>query len=227
MKEIKFVVKAEQQEKLLKSASFITAEKILFGTKFGEGLLTIDNSIIGSDSIIEEYINNKYVGIEKYDYKIMFTAKTTTALSMYILGSQLSNSWSFNAVHVNDSESEFFLLDIYTSVENCFPEGDDSEGSVNELESVYLEMVPKAIKVAESLCNYSPVAEAIIEIAQLLGKESLNQADIEYVNAILDKIEGFPYLKFLNALELFSEDSDLTEFETDDEDVNLVWNKMN
>ena len=224
MKEIKFVVKAEQQEKQLKSASFITAEKILFGTEFGEGLLTVDNPIIGSVSVIEEYINNKFLGIDLYDYKFLFTAKATTAISMYILGSQLNKSWRLNAVHANEDEMGFSLSAIDKGIVNCFTDGDDDVDSENELESVYFKIVPDAIKVAETFCNYSPIAEAIINISQLLSKENINKEDVKYINKVLDDIEDFPPQKFLIALELFTQESKITEYIEEDDDVNYRWN---
>lgn len=224
MTKTKFAVKAEQQGKLLKSASFIVSEKVLFGTKFGEGMLTTDNPTINSDESLEEYISKKISHLDGDPLMDMIIAKGLTSIGMFLLGNQLNKGWTFNSVKADMDELLFFVSRFDSGILKCLPEENEEEEEVREqgFDPPYLILVNNAFSVAELLCNYVPVSEAIIEISNILSKGTLKKDDEKLINQTLDKIGDYPYLNFLNALELFAF-YDLSEFESDDAEVNCLW----
>ena len=227
MREIKFAVKAEQQEKLLKSASFIVSEKILFGTMFGEGMLTIDNPTIDSDESLESYISKKFDNLNDHPLRNMLIVKGLTTIGMFLLGEQHNEGWKFKSVKA-DLEGLLFTIPFFDSgIIKCLPELEDEEDEeevVNDgFEHSYLMSAKNAFSVAELLCNYVPVSDAIIEISNILSRGMLKKDDEKLINQILGNIEDYPYLNFLNALELFAFNVDIREFESDDAEANLHW----
>jgi hypothetical protein len=227
MREIKFVVKAEQQEKLLKSASFIVSEKILFGTMFGEGMLTIDNPTIDSDESLESYISKKFDNLNDDPLRNMLIVKAVTSIGMFLLGEQLNEGWKFKSVKA-DLEDLLFTIPFFDSgIIKCLPELEDEEDEevvVNDgFEHSYLRSAKNAFLVAELLCNYVPVSDAIIEISNILSRGMLKKDDEKLINQILGNIEDYPYLNFLNALELFAFNVEIREFESDDAEANELW----
>ena len=229
MREIKFAVKAEQQEKLLKSASFIVSEKILFGTMFGEGMLTIDNPTIDSDESLESYISKKFDNLNDHPLRNMLIVKALTSIGMFLLGDQLNEGWKFKAVKADLEDLIFTISDFDSGIIKCLPELEDEEDEDEGVpfndgfEYSYLMSAKNAFSVAELLCNYVPVSDAIIEISNILSRGMLKKDDEKLINQILGNIEDYPYLNFLNALELFAFNIDIREFESDDAEANLRW----
>lgn len=219
-----FAVKAEQQEKLLRSASFIVAEKVLFGVDFEEGLSTLENPLVESNEHLEKYIATK-TNITEEDWTDEYSAKALTAICMFLIGNQLDNGWSYKPVTIDKHEILFAISSYDQGIIAHIPE-DDNEDEVPEgYLSPYLIRVRQAAGIAEILCNYTPVAGAIIQISTILAKPELAKTDSKYIQAVLDEIEELPYRRFLPALNLFN----VTVLESDyldtDDDANYYWRR--